>query len=319
VLYVLTGLGGLVALGLMTLPAGPAWGLVALYVSLLGVVGIYLGQVQVTRDPLPYASPLPSEVTNRYRAYEVLVDALLLCAAYYLAFVARFRAEEFERFLPYFTRSIPFVVGIQLVALWLSGKYRQVWGTVGPSEMARLVRASLLGVAASVVAMVYLERFDGYSRFVFLFDAILAPVFIVSARSALSGLDQYLRLRRSRGRTALIYGAGRSGTITMREMLQNPSLGLTPLGFIDDDPKKRRLRIEGLAVVGTVEDLGRLLDRRPGAVSAVIIAISDLSRDRLDRVVAMCTERGIAIRRLRLDLEEVRSQQAASIVRFPGA
>src|SRR5690606_805913 len=103
---------------------------------------------------------------------------------------------------------VPLIVGLQIAALWLSGKYRKVWGQLSVHELVDLVRSSLLGVAASVIAVLYISRFEGYSRWVFAFDAALAPVFIVGARVAIGTLDQYLRLRRSRGRTALVYGAG---------------------------------------------------------------------------------------------------------------
>jgi UDP-GlcNAc:undecaprenyl-phosphate GlcNAc-1-phosphate transferase len=320
VLYVLTALGGAVALGLIGFPPGLAWGFVALYGTLLALLGVYLGHVQVSRGAAAGGTPLPSEVTARYRLYEVLLDALLISGAYYLAFVGRFRDAQFAQFVPYFTRSVPIVVGIQLATLWLSGKYRQLWGRLGPFEMFSLFRSSALGVAASVIAVLYLDRFEGYSRWVFAFDAILAPVFILSARVGLSAVDEYLRLRRSRGRSALVYGAGRGGALAVRELLQNPSLGLTPIGFLDDDPRKRRLKIDGLGVVGGLDDLPALLDRRPGHVSVVVIGIVDLSRERLDRICECCAARGVAVRRMRVDLEEVRRQnQSSSVVRFPGA
>lgn len=297
VLYVLTAIGGGVALGLVELPPGLAWGLVGIYAASLALLGMYLGHVQVSRGAAADPTPLPSEITAQYRLYEVLLDAMLISGAYYLAFVGRFRDAEFNQFAPYFTRSVPLILGIQLTTLWLSGKYRQLWGRLGPFEMFTLFRSSVLGVAASVIAVLYLDRFEGYSRWVFAFDAILAPMFILSARVGLSAVDDYLRLRRNRGRSALVYGAGKGGALAVREILQNPALGLTPIGFIDDDVQKRRLRIDGLGVVGTLEHLPVLLDRRPGHVSVVIVSIVELSRERLDRVCEICASRGVAVRR----------------------
>jgi UDP-GlcNAc:undecaprenyl-phosphate GlcNAc-1-phosphate transferase len=321
VLYVLTALGGGVALGLIGLPRGLAWGFVALYGASLALLGVYLGHVEVSRGTTTAAAPLPSEVTARYRLYEVLLDTVLISGAYYLAFIGRFRDAQFAQFVPYFVRSLPLVVGIQLVTLWLSGKYRHVWARLGPFEMFELFRASTLGVAASVIAVLYLDRFQGYSRWVFAFDAVLAPMFIISARVGLSAVDDYLRLRRTRGRSAIVYGAGRGGALAVREILQNPSLGLTPIGFLDDDMAKRRLRVDGLGVLGTLDDLPALLDRRSGQISAVIVGISNLPRERLDRVCEICHTHGIAVRRMRVDLEDVRRSASSppGVVRFPGA
>ena len=317
-LYVLTAVGGAVAVGLVSLPPGLAWGFVGLYVSAIAVLGLYLAHVHVTLGSAVEAQPLPSEVTSRYRAYEITLDALLICAAYYLAFVARFREPEFGQFLPYFTKSLPIVVVVQIGALWLTGKYRQVWRSLDPSDLLGLCRGALLGVALSVIAVLYLNRFEGYSRWVFAFDAVLAPMMIVTARVVLSGIDDYLRLRRNQGRTALIYGAGRGGALAVRELLQNTSLGLMPVGFIDDDVRKQRLKIEGLRVRTSLADLAAFMDRRP--VSTVIVCISDLQRDRFEQLCDICAARNVTVRRMRFALEDVRRPSTgSSIVRFPGA
>jgi UDP-GlcNAc:undecaprenyl-phosphate/decaprenyl-phosphate GlcNAc-1-phosphate transferase len=317
-LYALTAVGGAVAVGLVSLPPGLAWGFVAIYVSGIAVLGLYLGNVHVHLGSMGEWQPLPSEVTSRYRVYEVALDLVLICAAYYLAFVARFREPQFSEFLPYFTRSLPIVVVLQLGALWVTGKYRQVWRSLDPSDLLGLFRGALLGVALSVIAVLYLSRFEGYSRWVFAFDAVLAPMLIVTARVVLSAIDDYLRLRRSRGRTALIYGAGRGGSLAVRELLQNSAFDLTPVGFIDDDVRKRRMKIDGLVVRASLGDLAAFIDRRP--VAAVIVAISNLPADRFDRLCDICASRGVAVRQMRFAIEDVRRPPSGqTVVRFPGA
>jgi UDP-GlcNAc:undecaprenyl-phosphate GlcNAc-1-phosphate transferase len=317
VLYGMTCAGGAVALGLLVLPPGVAWGLVAVYVAALGIIGVYLGHIEVARSPVA-TPPLPSEITNRHRAYEVALDALLLGAAYYFAFVARFREPQFHEFLPAFTRSLPLVVGLQLLALWASGKYRRVWARFGPAEIVTLFQGVMLGVGASVIALLYVSRFIGYSRWVFIFDAILAPVLLIGARVLLNGIDQYVRVRRSKDRSALIYGAGRGGALAARELLQNQAIGLAPLGFLDDDPRKRRLTIDGLAVLGSLGDLERVLDEHPGRIAAVVVAIDDLPPGKFDHVCAACVRRGVTVRRMRFALDEVRHRPPDQrVIGFP--
>ena len=319
VLYALAAGAGGVALGLRLLPPGLAWGLVGVCLTVLGALGIYLGHVQVTQ-PDSTQPPLPIELTVNKRVYEVLLDAVLVAGAYYMAFATRFNQPEFSEFLPYFSKSLPLIVGLQLAALWFTGKYRQVWAGLGLSEIIGLLRGSLLGVAGSVIAVVYTTGLQGHSRLVFLFDAVFAPVLLISARVALNAVDQYLRIRRTRGDSALIYGAGRGGLLATRELLQNATHGLSPVGFIDDDPRKRRQRLDGLAVLGSLDDLPAILDRRSGAVGAVIVAIGDLPRERLVQVYDICAARNIPVRRMRFTLDEVRPQKhPQDIVRFPGA
>ena len=52
----------------------------------------------------------------------------------------------------------------------------------------------------------------------------------------------------------LIAGAGDGGRLVLREIMRNRELGLTPVGFLDDDPRKRRMRIDGVRVRGNTEE-----------------------------------------------------------------
>jgi FlaA1/EpsC-like NDP-sugar epimerase len=96
-------------------------------------------------------------------------------------------------------------------------------------------------------------------------------------------------------RSVLVVGAGDGGRLLLREIMRNPELGYRPVGFIDDDPRKRRARIDrGLSVLGTTEDLPRVLeDVEP---DEVLIAIPSAPGTMRARVVAACRERGVPVR-----------------------
>src|SRR5215210_1849238 len=104
------------------------------------------------------------------------------------------------------------------------------------------------------------------------------------------------RARRG-ARSVLIVGAGDGGRLVLREMLRNPELNLNPVGFVDDDPTKRRIKIEGTRVLGTTgDDLPRVLDETEP--DEVIIAIPSAPGTVRARVVTACRARGIAVRTL---------------------
>jgi UDP-GlcNAc:undecaprenyl-phosphate GlcNAc-1-phosphate transferase len=319
VIYALALVGGAVAIGLRLLTPAVAWGYVAVYFVALMAVGAYLGHIDSRRDRTELTpAPLPSEITNRYRVYEVALDAVVLGLALYVSFLIRFREPQFTQFLPYFTRALPLVVGLQLAALAMSGKYQQVWRTLGPMEIISIVRGSLVGVAVSVIGLLYFTRFEGYSRGVFAFDALIMPAMLIGERVALGALDHTLRKRRSTGRAALVYGAGRGGVLAVHELLQNHEMGLSPIGFIDDDLRKRRLRVEGLPVRGTIDDLPSLLTG--GRIAAVVISIRDLDRATIVRISNLCREHQVDVHRMRFVLENVPEREFPSeVVRFPGA
>ena len=88
-------------------------------------------------------------------------------------------------------------------------------------------------------------------------------------------------------RSVLIVGAGDGGRLVLREILRNRELGLQPVGFLDDDPRKHGLRIDGVKVRGNTEgDLPRILDE--AEPDEVIIAIPSAPGSTRARVVREC-------------------------------
>ena len=68
---------------------------------------------------------------------------------------------------------------------------------------------------------------------------------------------------------SLVVGAGEAGTTLVRALRRTPSLGLRPVGFLDDDPAKKRA--QGLAVLGPISALARVAAER--SIDVVIVAI----------------------------------------------
>jgi UDP-GlcNAc:undecaprenyl-phosphate GlcNAc-1-phosphate transferase len=266
-------------------------------------VGVVLGHVDAAAAEPDNAAPLVSDLTYQYRLYEVALDAAVIAVAYYAAFRIRFQEPQFSAFLSPFLESFPIIIGCQIAGLSLSGKYRQVWRHFGAAELMYILRGILFGVAGSVILMVYLYRFEGFSRLVFLIDGVVLSFLLVGSRVAIGYVDDYLRRERSRGHRALIFGAGRGGALLLRELLQNRDLALTPVGFVDDDVRKHRLKIDGLPVLGGVSTVAEIVERLD--VEQIIIGIRDLSQPQLARLLDACRTRHVIVRRMRLSLEDV--------------
>jgi UDP-GlcNAc:undecaprenyl-phosphate GlcNAc-1-phosphate transferase len=244
-----------------------------------------------------------SELTYQYRSYEVLLDMGLIALAYYGAYSIRFQEPEFSHFLEYFLRSFPLVIAIQTTAFAAAGKYRQVWRSFGSSETITILKGVAYGVSASVIATLYLFSFEGFSRIVYGLDAALLTFLMVGSRLVISQFDEYLRRQRGSGRKVLIYGAGRGGVLLLRELMQNAALNLQPVGFLDDAPAKRRLRVEGLPVLGPFADLGTIAERHGAAM--VVISIQALAPAQLAAIHAACMAHGLHVRRMRFALDDL--------------
>jgi UDP-GlcNAc:undecaprenyl-phosphate GlcNAc-1-phosphate transferase len=315
-LYVLAILGGAVGLSLQYVGFGYAVILIDMYVVLLVGLGVFLGHVE---ESVPgtgsieldrtRSAPLLSEVTNRYRLYEVLLDQGLIAVAYYAAFRIRFDATTLSAFFVPFAASFPLVIVTQLAGLWLAGKYRHVWRSFGAAEVVTILKGVMLGVLGSVWVAVYLYRFERFSRGVFVIDAIVLTFLLIGSRVAIASIDQYLSRQRAGRRDVLIYGAGRGGALLVHKLLQDKRPGGMPVGFVDDDSSKRWMTLEGLPVMGSCIDLPEILRSRP--ISQLIISIEDLPDDRLLRVEQICRERGVPLKRARFTIEDVNELETA--------
>jgi FlaA1/EpsC-like NDP-sugar epimerase len=82
----------------------------------------------------------------------------------------------------------------------------------------------------------------------------------------------------------------------LREMLRTPALGYTPTGLVDDDPKKQHMRLEGIRVLGTTDDLRHILrDNKP---DEVLIALPSASGETRQRIVEIARDEGVPVKTL---------------------
>lgn len=94
----------------------------------------------------------------------------------------------------------------------------------------------------------------------------------------------------------LIIGAGAAGLALARDLTRVSSFGLTPIGFLDDDPAKQGRRVRGRPVLGGLDDLDRVLEQTDAQV--VVIAIPSMSPERIQRLASRISAHGVSVRHL---------------------
>jgi FlaA1/EpsC-like NDP-sugar epimerase len=240
-----------------------------------------------------------SSVTAR-RVGQVGVDAVLLAAAYALAYVLRFDDGIPARYEDLLANTIVFAVAMKLVIFALFGLYSKLWRFVDQRDFETIVKAVVVSsfVLIAALFLLSLERTDP-PRGVIALDFLLTLAFITGSRFVVRGLFE----RPARGplleraaREVLIVGAGNGGQQVAGELRRNPALQSAPIGYVDDDPRKQGMRIAGHKVLGTTSDLPRVLDDTEP--DEVIIAIPSAPGILRQRVVTSCRERGIPVRTL---------------------
>jgi FlaA1/EpsC-like NDP-sugar epimerase len=223
---------------------------------------------------------------TRHSIWQVAVDAALVAAAWWLAWNLRFEARPvyYDRYLDW--EIVLLVVAIKLPVFALSGFYNRWWRYVSTRDMWAALRGVVL---ASVAVFLVFTLFDVHRvavpRGVWFIDLLLCLAFVAGSRLLARTLIERPLPGRivTSGKEVVVVGAGDAGQLVVKEMQRNPALGYTPIGLLDDDPRKRNLRLHGVRVLGTVAELAHVVrDRRP---DEILIAIPSASGELRARIV----------------------------------
>ena len=95
----------------------------------------------------------------------------------------------------------------------------------------------------------------------------------------------------------VIMGAGDAGDFILREIRNNKDLSYDPIGFLDDDLRKVGGRMHGLPVLGTREEIPKIVQNK--GVQEVIIAIPSASEAQLAGIRELCERSGITYREVK--------------------
>src|ERR1700710_1294734 len=237
----------------------------------------------------------------RNRMLQLAADAVLVALAYFLAFQLRFLDEPHgwpERYQTLFVKALVFVVVGKLVVFYACGLYQKWWRYISGRDFLLIFRAVAIASAILVVLFAVAKPFPHtLPRAVEVTDFVLTMMLIAGARLAVRLIVE----RPSRGsrlpkHEVLVVGAGSGGQMVVRELQLNPNLGATAIGFVDDDPRKRGMRMLGLKVLGSTEEIVKILDETEP--DEVVIAIPSAPGQLRGQVVSACREREIRVRTL---------------------
>jgi FlaA1/EpsC-like NDP-sugar epimerase len=262
---------------------------------------------------------------HRHALPQVVLDAGLAALAYFLAYRLRFDGGIPERYDDLFDRTITFVVCGTVFIFALFGLYRHWMRYSSQREYLQIAQAVAVSVFALIGYVVVVQpklisTLEGdvsvtVPTGVLVLFGLLLLVFTGAVRYVTHLVyERPLRGYRARrdARSVLIVGAGDGGRLLLREILRNPDLGYRPVGFVDDDERKLRARIDrGLEVLGTSYELGRVLD--DVEPDEVLIAIPSAPGTLRARVVSACRARGVPVRTMPTVFELL--QNGAQLVR----
>ncbi|GAB4534461.1 MAG: nucleoside-diphosphate sugar epimerase/dehydratase [Anaerolineales bacterium] len=240
--------------------------------------------------------------------YVVLFDILLVAASVIGAFALRL---DLGALFVYYRPQMWWMVGLAIIIKPLVyrafGLYRRVWVYASIMEMLMIIVAStlasiILGGAVFILTSIQKSlpsvHYIGFPRSSILIDWLLSQAMIGGFRFTLRVVRE-MRTARTQpsglpAARSLIVGAGDAGALVAREMLHSSFIATRPVGFVDDDPLKQNQRIHNVPVLGTIQDLPRLVETKH--IDEVVIAIPSASGKVLRRVTEACRNAGVPFR-----------------------
>jgi UDP-GlcNAc:undecaprenyl-phosphate/decaprenyl-phosphate GlcNAc-1-phosphate transferase len=309
-LYLLAA--GFGCLGLIARSVGVWVSLTVAGITLVVVVllGAYLAQVRIL-GPAQFAE---AERTDRLADRPVVhgmvmfkrelglvaLDFVLICVSYLGAFVLHFglpnpqiQPDPYATLPQLLTASLAFVVVVKLVMLLVFRAYRGMWRYIGVADLVSLAKVTVASSAILVLGLpLLLRNVVVIPRSVLVIDWLVFTILLVGSRMSFAALnDTFARLQSRRMPHVLVIGAGDVGEIVLRSLIRSRPTAYRPIGFLDPDPGNRNRSMHGVRVLGTMDDLERVVLERD--VDMVVLALANAPRELVDDVSSRCEAIGL--------------------------
>ncbi len=237
---------------------------------------------------------------TRHRLPQLAADLGIVVVAWFLAFRLRFDPDIPRYYDRYFdTEIFALIVALKLTTFALFGFYNRWWRYVSTRDMWGAFRGVTV---ASLLTFLVFSFFDihvvAVPRVVWVLDWLLCLALVAASRMLARTIIERPQASAlvARGKEVIVVGAGDAAQLMLREMLRTPQLGYTPIGLIDDDPRKKNLRLHGIRVLGTTDELQHILrDRKP---DEVLIAVPSASGEMRKRIVEVAQAENVAVKTL---------------------
>jgi len=232
----------------------------------------------------------------------ILIHAMLIILAYWAAFLLKYDHFGSSALHRWYLQAFSIHLVTQFLFFFTMGLHRGVWRTLGIRDLL-CVSGALLQANTLSYTLALLTLPPAGALSFFLIDTLLLGWFILMVRGAYQVLSTLRSHAAASGRETLICDAGPSGQSILRTLQQNPSCGLHPIGFLDDDHSLHGHTVDRLPILGSMQDLRTIVDHR--RVACLILPEKMLSEMHLHAITVVCQARNIDIMRGSLQLQSI--------------
>lgn len=223
----------------------------------------------------------------------ILADVVLLAISYFLAYVVRFEAKLGASELLVIKQTIVPILLCKLTVFYFFNLYRGMWRYTSIVDLLNVIKAVLVSSAIIITVILMLSKFQGFSRSIFVIDAVFSLISIAGIRLVIRLFLSTTSFSRNKNginsnehKKMIIIGAGDAAEKVVREIYDNPKMKYRVVGFVDDDKNKVGKQIHGIKVLGRIDELKEIV-KSEGVDEILIAAPSAVGKD-MRRIVEIC-------------------------------
>ena len=224
-------------------------------------------------------------------AHDVVAAGAAWLAAFWLRFNLELPPADFARVA---VATLPGVLVVHAAAFWLFGLYRGLWRYASLPDLQRI----LLSVAVAALAVPTLFTLTGLDTPVPRSVYLITPVLLIGAMSGSRMLYRAWKERTLLGMVrhpgaspVLVLGAGAAASSLLRDLANSDQW--RAVGLLDDDAGKRGSEIQGVKILGGVEQVGSVAQGL--GVTQAIIAMPGATHGERKRAVELCSAAGLQV------------------------
>lgn len=219
---------------------------------------------------------------------------MLLAIVYIFSYVLRFEGKLDDQTIFNVKYTILPIISCKIAIFSYFNLYKGMWRYTGIVDLINIIKAIVTSNLIIVAFILMSTGFIGFSRSVFLIDAVFSLLFIAGIRLVIRLIlspsiqsNSFLHSKQENGlKKLIIIGAGDAGEKVVREINDNPRMKYKVVGFIDDNKKKFGMHIHGIQVYGSVDNLSSVVQEKK--VDEILIAIPSAVGENMRRIVDAC-------------------------------
>jgi FlaA1/EpsC-like NDP-sugar epimerase len=251
----------------------------------------------IASRPVTHRATWPQRIATLFRRDIplALLDLCIVVVAYMLPLVVRFNGHVPMSYWENFWKFIPVAAFLHIATNYFVGLYGQMWRYASVQEARRVVLAS---VTAGALIFGIAVIVGGAKTPIPMSVLVLGPALSLLGFGGIRFQSRLFALRRGASDAkrvrVLLVGAGDAGAALLNDLLVHGSLGLDPVGFVDDDPRKVGRSLRGVPVLGTRAAIPSLVERL--GIRQVLLAIPSATSDVVRDIATLCEDAEVTLR-----------------------